>query len=107
MEDVRLGREKYSRVNLVSVAAATTNQVVLTRDPKRTAFLVTVTDGSVVWISDKPMAATASGLRVAPANAHLAHFSIEEHGSFVTGEVHCWSDAGATVAILETSLGKD
>lgn len=107
MEDVRLGRERYARLSLVTLVAATAGQVLLGADPKRVTVSISSVDGSVIWISDKPMSATATGYRVAPANAESADWRVEDHGDFVTNQIFAWSDAGATVAVVEVSLGKD
>lgn len=104
MEDIRLGRKSYARVNLVAVPAGTGNTEILPADPHRTNFIITSVDGSVFWVSDKPMTATATGLRVAPNNTNIADFSVQDHGDFVTDAIYAWSDAGATIAILETAL---
>lgn len=107
MEDVRLGRQKYGRVDLIPVAGATPNVQLLGADPHRTTLLLTSTDGSVFWISDKPMTATAQGLRVAANNTNLADFRVEDHGNFVTKDIFAWSDVGCTVAVLAASLSKE
>lgn len=106
MEDVRIGRQKYGGVNLVTVGAAAPGVQLIGADPWRTTLLITSTDGSVFFVSDKPMTATATGLRVAPNNTNLADFLVENHGVFVTSELFVWSDAGCVVAVLSASLDK-
>lgn len=104
MEDVRLGRERHSRVTLVPCVIG--NNVLAPSDPSRVTIIITTVDGSVCWISDKVMTATGTGLRVAPNNTNLADFRIEDHGDFVTNAINVWVDAAVTVSILETSLSK-
>lgn len=106
MEDVRLGRERYARLSLVTVAAATAGVQLLPADPDRTTISISSVDGSVFWISDKPMSATATGFRVAPANAESGDWRVEDHGDFVSNALFAWSDAGATIAVVEVSLSK-
>ena len=103
MEDVRLGRKRFSRVRLVPFAVAG-NQEICPADPSRVAVIITSVDGSVFFIDNNPMTATASGLRVAPNNTNLADFRLEDHGDFITKPLNAWVDAATTIAVLETSL---
>lgn len=105
MEDVRLGRKSNSRLTLVVVPAAT-DTLAVSSDPNRRTVLISPTDGSVVWLSDKAMTADATGLRCQPNSSESKDFRVEDHGDFVRNDIHVWSTAGCTLAVLETSLGE-
>lgn len=107
MEDIRLGREKRSRVNTASLA--TGNNAVIPADPSRTGIRIDESAGNTIFISDKPMTATGQGMRLLGTDAQSRYFSVEEYGDFVYGAIFIWTDAAGvtTVSWLDASLYKD
>ena len=105
MEDVRIGREKYSRVTLYTSDG--TGLAVIPSDPDRVSIIISGVAGQTVFVGDKPMAAANQGILAVPTVTLIPfRMTIEEFGDFVRNTIFVFSAAGIVVPVLETSLAK-
>lgn len=105
MEDIRLGRKKFSRVETVAVNGA--GQFTVPNDPSRVSVLFPSGEGVDIRISDKPIAAATQGIEISSALAPMPfRLTVEEFGDFVTNAIHGRWLGGPNISYLTTSLSE-
>lgn len=105
MEDIRLGRKKFARVQSFRLPAA--GVFAIPADPDRVSITFGASGLTDLVISDKPDAGALSQLTISvAASPKVTTFTVEDHGSFVTGQIFCFGAANDPYQYLEVSLSE-